>query len=187
MKRIIIFDFFGVIGHEISPVWFKNHFSIEEAKILKEKYFVDADLGLYTIDETLDRLSLDFNMKKEDIIEEWKSYVKPNEELLNKILKLKKNNKIYLLSNAAEGIFELLYPMIDFNTYFDKTFISYQHHIKKPDLKFYNLAIEEDKDATEIYFIDDNIENITCLEKTKIKGILFKNNKELFEILDKFI
>ena len=111
MNRLIIFDFFGVIGAEISPRWFKKHFKDDEALVLKDKYFEPADLGIYTIDETLDRISLDFNIDKNEIIEEWKSYVKPNNLLLDKILKLKVNNKVALLSNAAKGIFELLYPI----------------------------------------------------------------------------
>lgn len=188
MKRLLMFDFFGVIGAEISPRWFRNHFPIEEAKILKDQYFEPADLGEYTIYETLERIAKDFNFKVEDIIKEWKSYVAPNQELLNKILKLKEKNTICLLSNAADGIFELLYPDIDFNLYFDKVFISCYHKMKKPDIRFYLKAVEAfHENFDEIYFIDDNQKNIDCLEKTKIKGILYRKNEEVFQILDSFM
>ena len=43
--RLIIFDFFGVLGGEISTKWFNKHFSSEEATRLKNKYFIPADNG----------------------------------------------------------------------------------------------------------------------------------------------
>ena len=36
--KAVIFDFFGVISTEVSPFWFAERFTDEEAKILKEKY-----------------------------------------------------------------------------------------------------------------------------------------------------
>ena len=49
MNRLIIFDFFGVLGGELSPKWFKNHFEENLAVELKNKYFIPADNGIYTI------------------------------------------------------------------------------------------------------------------------------------------
>ena len=66
--------------------------------------------------------------------------------------------------------------------------LMYPVNIKKPDLKFYNLAIDQfHENFDEIYFIDDNISNIEVLKNTKIKGILYKNNEELFHLLNKYI
>ena len=36
-NRLIIFDFFGVLGGELSPKWFSHHFTDEKAKELDKK------------------------------------------------------------------------------------------------------------------------------------------------------
>lgn len=187
-KRLILFDFYGVLSSEIAPKWFSNHIKDQnEANILKNKYFEPADLGIFTFKETIDLMAKDLGFNSLDILNEMKSYAKLNQELFNKILELKEKNTIGLLSNAAIGIFDILYPELDFNLYFDKVFISCDYKIKKPDLRFYNLAVEAfNSDFSEIYFIDDNISNIKVLENTKIKGILYKNNEQLFKIFDSF-
>ena len=188
-KVLFLFDFYGVLSSEIAPKWFKNHIkSEEEASILKNKYFEPADLGKYTFKETIDRMAFDLGYNSIDILEEMKSYAKLNIELLAKIVELRKKNRVGLLSNAAIGIFDLLFPDLDFHIYFDESFVSCDYKIKKPDLKFYNLAVESfHEDFNEIYFIDDNISNIEVLKNTKIKGILYKNNEELFKFLNKYI
>ena len=187
-KRLILFDFYGVLSSEIAPKWFSNHIKDKnEANILKNRYFEPADLGIFTFKETIDLMAKDLGFNSLDILNEMKSYAKLNMELFNKILELKEKNTIGLLSNAAIGIFDILYPELDFNLYFDKVFISCDYKIKKPDLRFYNLAVEAfNSDFSEIYFIDDNISNIKVLENTKIKGILYKNNEQLFKIFDSF-
>ena len=60
--------------------------------------------------------------------------------------------------------------------------------MQKPNFEFYNLC----KDSfgvkfDSVYMIDDNIKNIKDLNQININGILYKNNKELFSILDDFI
>lgn len=188
-KRLILFDFYGVLGQEIAPKWFHNHINNEEeAKRIKDKYFEPADLGEFTFIETISNMANDLGFDKDDILNEMKSYVKANDELLSLILKLKEKNTIGLLSNAAIGIFDILYPNLDFNLYFDKYFISCDHKMKKPDLKFYQFAVNSfNQTFDEIYFIDDNLKNVEVLKGTKIKGILYKNNEELFQLLNKFI
>ena len=37
MEKVILFDFFGVISSEVSPIWFKRYFNEEAAKIVKEE------------------------------------------------------------------------------------------------------------------------------------------------------
>jgi FMN phosphatase YigB (HAD superfamily) len=188
-NRLILFDFYGVISSEIAPKWFNNHIKDSTyAAILKNKYFKPADLGLFTFKETIHNMAIDLGFNEEEILTEMKSYAKLKIPLLDKIKELKKRNTIGLLSNAAIGIFDILFPSLDFNLYFDnKCFISCDYKIKNPDLKFYNLAVEGfDQNFDEIYFIDDNISNIKVLENTKIKGIPYKNNEELFKIINKF-
>ena len=188
MKRLIIFDFFGVLGGELSPKWFGRHFNEEEAKVLKDKYFIPADNGEYTIVETLERMAGDLGFKYEDILNEFKENVYRNEELFNYLIKLRKNNTVALLSNAALGIFDLFYPGLDLNKYFDKVFISAENHMQKPHFEFYELCMNSfDTKFDEVYMIDDNLKNIKDIHQIGIKGIQYFNNNDLFKILDEFI
>ena len=186
-NRLFIFDFFGVLSSEVAPKFFENHFSLEEAKKIKDNYFIPADSGIYSFLETLKRISQDYNLDYEEVKKEFKSYAVLNNDLLDKLLELRKNNYVALLSNAASGTFDFLFDGFDFNKYFDKYFISCDYKIKKPDLAFYSLCYNSFENIKEAYFFDDNISNVKVLEGTKIKGIQFKNNEELFYTLDKFL
>lgn len=185
-NKLIIFDFFGVLSTEVAPKFFLNHFK-ENSKELKDYYFIPADSGKYSFLETLKRISDDHNLDYDLVINEFKSYANLNQDLLNKILELKKNNYVALLSNAASGTFECLFGDFPFDKYFDKVFISCDYKMKKPDLAFYELCYNSFSNIKEAYFIDDNLENVKVLENTKIKGIQFKNNQELFEFFNKNI
>ena len=188
MKRLIIFDFFGVIGGELAPKWFANHFDSITAATLKNKYFIPADNGKYTIEEVFKLLANELGFSYDDILNEFKSYVSLNNELLEYILKLRKNNKVILLSNACKGIYKLFFPNLDLNKYFDNVFISAYHNMQKPDLNFYLKAINSfDNEFDEIYMIDDNIKNISKLNEINVEGILYIDNKQLFKILDKLL
>ena len=56
-NKLVIFDCFGVIFDEIAPPFFRRHFDEETAAVLKEKFFVPADLGEITRDELFDNMS----------------------------------------------------------------------------------------------------------------------------------
>ena len=188
MSTLIIFDFYGVIGGEIAPKWFRNHFEQPLADELKSKYFIPADQGLYTFSETLEMMAKDLGFSYDEILKEMLSYVRVNNELLDYILKLRKNNDVALLSNAAKGIYDILFPNLVLEDYFDKLFISAYHNMQKPDLKFYNLCVNSfNKNYDEIYMIDDNIKNISHLDVIGIKGILYSNNEKLFKVLDAYL
>ena len=185
-NRLIIFDFFGVISSEIAPLFFDNHFSKEEAKILKDKYFIPGDLGEFSFFEVLKMISIDYNMDYDELLKEFKSYGTLNYELLDKIKELRCNNHLAFLSNACSGIFEFLYPNLKFDDYFDKTFLSYDYKMKKPSIEFYELCYKSFMNIEEAYFIDDNISNINAIKNTPINGVLYTSNEELFKLLNKF-
>ncbi len=184
-NTLIIFDCFGVLCNEISPRWFRLRFEEEEAKKLKKEYFNNADLGDYDINELLDRLSFGLNIKKEVIIEEWRSLVGVNYELINFINdNLKGKYHIALLSNVVKGNVELSYGDKDFfNKIFDKVFLSCDYHMRKPMHEFYEVVINSYKNDNidKIYFIDDNEVNLECLDDLKINPIKYISNEDLFE------
>ncbi len=184
-KTLIIFDCFGVLCNEISPRWFRLRYEEEEAKRLKKEYFNNADLGDYDIYELLDRLSKGLNIKKEVIIEEWRSLVGVNYELIDFIKNnLKDKYHLALLSNVVRGNVELSYGDKDFfNKIFDKTFLSCDYHMRKPMHEFYEVVINAYKNADidKIYFIDDNESNLKGLDDLNIIPIKYVSNEVLFK------
>ncbi len=185
MKKniLLIFDCFGVVVAEIAPVWFESRFPVEEAKVLKEKYFQGADLGDVSISELLDRVSGDLGIPRETIIGEWESIFKVNYELADLIGRLKENYHIALLSNAPLGLVEKILEEFDLAGIFDKTFISANHRMAKPDKAFYKLCIDSFGKMDAIYMIDGNPTNLSGLDSLNIRPHLFRSNDLFLEYL----
>ncbi len=185
-KRLIIFDCFGVIFGEVAPVFFKRHFPPEVAPVLKDKYFIPADLGLVTYDELFDNMAKELSMNKEDILTEWNSIIHLNEEIIPVIKELKKDSDVILLSNAVESFVEGLFEKYSLNELFDRIFISCYLKMAKPDPAIYQYAVSQmNKEYDEIYMIDDNIKNVENLHEIGINGIQYKNIASLDELRNK--
>lgn len=179
-KRLIIFDCFGVVFGEVAPVFFRKHFPPEEAAVLKDKYFIPADLGLVTFDELFDSISEELGMNKEDVLTEWNSIIRLNEDLIPVIKELKKDSDVILLSNAVESFVEGLFEEYNLTPLFDRIFISCHLKMAKPDPAIYQYAVAQmNKEYDEIYMIDDNFANIKNLHEIGIKGIQYKSVEDL--------
>lgn len=175
-KRLIIFDCFGVIFGEVAPVFFRNHFPPEEAAVLKEKYFIPADLGLVNFDKLFDDIAAELGMEKDEVLTEWNSIIHLNEEIIPVIKELKKDSDVILLSNAVESFVEGLFEKYSLTVLFDKIFISCYLKMAKPDPAIYQYAVSQmNKEYDEIYMIDDNIANVENLHEIGINGIQYKD------------
>ncbi len=173
-NKLIIFDCFGVIFGEIAPLFFQRHFDGDEAVILKDKYFIPADLGLITRDELFTLMASELNMDKQAILDEWEELIKLNSDMPPVIEALGKKYDIALLSNAPEGFVERLMKEHDLEHLFDKMFISSELKMAKPDPAIYKHCVSAfGKEYDEIYMIDDNIKNLEVLPDLGIKGVHF--------------
>ena len=173
-KVLVIFDCFGVIFEEIAPPFFKNHFEEETAAILKEKYFVPADLGEITRDELFDRMSSELNMKKEDILREWDELTRFRPYMVPIIEKLRETADIALLSNAPLGFVEEILEKNNITRLFDKMFVSANLKMAKPDPAFYMHCVNSfGKRYDKIYMIDDSPKNLEKLHEIGITPVLF--------------
>ena len=108
-NKLVIFDCFGVIFDEIAPPFFRRHFDEETAKVLKDKYFIPADLGEITREELFDRMSKELGMKKEDILREWDELIRLRPYMVEEIEKIAEKADVALLSNAPLGFVEKLF------------------------------------------------------------------------------
>ena len=106
------------------------------------------------------------------------------EDTLNIINTLRNNGKkVYLLSNLRKIDFEYLKKDIDISI-FDKTFLSYEMSLIKPQKEIYETVIEDlNINPNNIYFFDDNSANINSAIQCGIKGfcVTGDNIKEVFQ------
>lgn len=104
------------------------------------------------------------NIKVDKVIESYKKnyekYSPVNQKMVDLIDKLRTKFKIYALSNTnlihkevneKRGLFK----------HFDKSFLSCEIGIRKPNKEIYQIILDQIKvDPKELVFIDDNKENI---------------------------
>lgn len=195
MINAIIFDFGGVLIDFREEYYYKylsKKYNINY-NLLKKTFnalLSKMELGDMKLDELLIIISKKFNITKNQI--EWsssfKKMAKRNNKMINLVKKLRKNYKIYLLSNISKTRY--LEGLKDFlkedSHIFNEKFASCYIHLRKPDKKIYKYVLEKIKlNAKETIFIDDRIENITSANSVGMHGIKFTDYNTLILKLKK--
>jgi putative hydrolase of the HAD superfamily len=179
----IILDLGGVVirlANEES--WKKELFTIfDSEKFLAHKdqiieFFKSFERGIISNEEFLDTLyqyRKDDNITIPQIISTWNSILKDyHPQTIQKLLKLRKQYKLYLLSNT-NSIHEQAFikqSVEQFGSYilegiFDGIYLSHNLGYRKPVLESYKIIIEENHlDVTNTLFIDDRKENIDAAQ-----------------------
>lgn len=182
--KLVLFDFFGVICCEISPYWLKARFPAEKAMEIKNRIVGSADNGEISEREMFERLSKATDVPADVILKEWMECAIIDQEVLKIINELKKNYTVGLLSNAPPDFEQRILNRDNLWPLFEKTFISSERMLAKPDPAFFYLALDEmGFKAEETLFVDDNPRNIEAANKLGITGILFTNAEKLREDL----
>ena len=188
MEKVILFDFFGVISSEVSPIFFKRYFNEEEAKIVKEEIMSKGDKGELSEEEIYDLIAKRVNETPLKVKEDFKELIHINYELVNYIKELKKEYRIYLLSNAVSSFLRRILKENNLYELFNEVYISGEIKLIKPYKEYFNYVIEkEDLDPSMCIMIDDNKKNIEGAISCNLNGIVFTNNKDLKEKLDIFL
>ena len=179
-NKLVIFDCFGVIMNEVAPVFLRKHLPKDKADKIKEELFVPADMGEVTYDELLDNMAKVLGMTRSEMEPQWDAMFSLREEILPVIRKLREKADIALLSNAPLGVVEGILDRYALWDLFDKTVISCNVKMAKPDEKIYKYCISLfDKQYDKIYMVDDNIVNLEHLPSIGITPIHYKNVEDL--------
>ena len=188
MEKVILFDFFGVISSEVSPIFFKRYFNEKEAKIVKEEIMSKGDKGELSEEEIYDLIAKRVNETPLKVKEDFKELIHINYELVNYIKELKKEYRIYLLSNAVSSFLRRILKENNLYELFNEVYISGEIKLIKPYKEYFNYVIEkENLDSSMCIMIDDNKKNIEGAISCNLNGIVFTNNKDLKEKLDIFL
>lgn len=181
-RKLFIFDCFGVVISEVSSLM-EKHLSDEQKRYMRTQIYRKLDLGKIGMDEMFDTLSELCGMSVEQTKKEWTS----NEALFTDTIEVIKRLKaqghcIALLSNAAVSYIDYLFGKYDLFKYFDRVFVSAKYGYAKPDKELYKLCVDSfDEQFENIYFTDDNPNNLVDLEQFGITPVLFKNAKDFAE------
>ena len=190
MYKNIIFDLGNVVlnynpeGYLIKKINDKNKVEIALNNIFKSNEWKMLDRGIIT-EEEAKRVIKNRVIDNSEIIdlafENWYDMLRPIEETIELINKLKKNGyKIYYLSNFHSKAFE---EVTNKNKVFEEFYggiVSFKEKLLKPEKEIYMKLLEEyNLNPEECIFIDDMLINIEGAKAVNIKGIQFISTKDL--------
>ncbi len=197
-KKNIIFDLGNVvidIDYNISKQAFIE-LGFKDKKVYsdidkKDGIFAAFEKGEITEDEFLSFLKSKFpsSVTKEDILNAWNALILDyKEDRILKILSLRKEHKVYLLSNTNISHISKCsnnVPIVkNLNNLFDRVFYSYQMGVSKPDSKIFKMLINETKiNPLETLFLDDSICNVNTAKSLGITSLLIKDPNKWVSLL----
>ena len=186
MKNTIAFDFFGVICSEVAPVWFARYFPKEDIKRVKDEYIRPADTGEISTNELFATLARLTGKNTDDIAKEWFDLAVVDTQVVSEIQLLRNTFNIALLSNAPSEFIRTILTNNNLGELFSNIIISSEIHEAKPDLAFFQKALEIlGSTPEEIVFFDDNPVNIQAASSLGIQSFVYKDIKSLNSIMDK--
>ena len=111
----------------------------------------------------------------------WNDIFSPIKETIELINSLSKNYELAILSNTNQLHFDYLYKKYsDFFMNFKKFHLSYLMNTRKPETEIYKQVIRiHNVDPQNIFFTDDNFENVYSAMLVGIKAFQFKNFSKL--------
>ena len=147
-----------------------------------------GDKGELSEEEIYDLIAKRVNETPLKVKEDFKELIHINYELVNYIKELKKEYKVYLLSNAVSSFLRRILKENNLYELFNEVYISGEIKLIKPYKEYFNYVIEKESlDPSMCIMIDDNKKNIEGAISCNLNGIVFINNKDLKEKLDIFL
>lgn len=193
MIKTIIFDWFGVCVESFTETLSQElHKKTGIRKNLLKKVYLKQErplvLGKVQSVQVLKNIfresNIDKNPKRFTYI--FTSLTKPKKEVLELAKKLRKRYKTVLFSDNFDYMTMAIRKNLRLKEYFDLIVFSNEVSMTKREDKIYKFLIKKVKTKPEqCLLIDDKQENLARAGKFGIKGILFKNAKQVKRDLTK--
>lgn len=207
MIKNIIFDFGGVLLNLDMELTFSELSEVTgiamkgeniPAQIFKvmlgyEKGEINTETFLWHLQKEATKLT----PQPDKLIKAWNAMLLGwNPDRFEFLLELRKNYKVFLLSNTNElhidwvlRDLEKSHEITDFETrYFDSVFYSHNMQMRKPEVSIYNKVIEETGiNAQETLFIDDNIANVSAAISAGWNAVCHDPKTEIIDQLPKYL
>lgn len=180
MIKVIAFDLVGVLVNERDIV-----LSNEEEKL--ERLF-----GPNLSDDDYLKKAKEIVCNEENIVNITKTlinklYKVKDREIFKKIKKINSKVKIVIATNHVSFVKEFINSHFDIN-YLDDLIISAEINRIKPNLDFYEFILNKYKiNATELLFLDDNIENVNGANALGIKTIRVEKSVNMIDKIKSYL
>ena len=201
-SKNIIFDFGGVIIHidyMLTEVAFKKlgikKFEEHYSKLTQSRLFDEFETGMISASEFRDRIrriSI-IPLSDEQIDDAWNAMlIDLPTESVDFLMALKKNRRLFLLSNTNEihehAFTKLIQEKFGKNVLkelFERIYFSHRLKMRKPDPDIFRRVLKENNlPADETLFVDDSFQHIEGAKKAGLATFHFENGKVLGDILD---
>ncbi len=191
MIKALISDFGGVLMRtraDVSRRALEQRLELPpntiEARVFSSELSLSAQHGVIseeTFWRTLER-ELDlprFGLTSQEFYREFFAEDFLDEELVAFIRSVRPGLKTGLISNAWDGLREMLQTRVPIADAFDVMVISAEEKIAKPDPRIYHSALERlSVQAAEAIFLDDFIENIHAANTLGLIGVHFQSSTQ---------
>ena len=185
MKKLLLFDCFGVVMREVAPYWFRRYYTPEEADRIKEEMMHDGDVGAVEDDVLYRRLGETVGASGDQIRREWEDLVIPDQKTIALIRSLKSRYRVVLLSNAMSGYLRYALDKCGIADLFDGVIVSAEMKLVKPDPAIFRLALDRAGVApADALMIDDVQKNLDGAKTVGIDGHLFRGADGLRRALE---
>ena len=177
MVRNVVFDIMGVLvtGNYRQAIIEKLHLTPKELinliRIMTSDLWHRCDLGeFYGINEVIDRLETTPRVR-EAVLGSYAVFNRENEQMSSLMKELKRDYKVYLLSNLSHKMKDDMSSYSFFHEC-DGHVFSYEEKRGKPDPEIFRRLIERyELKPEETIYIDDNYANIRTARKLGFMAI----------------
>ena len=190
----VIFDYdLNIISKSLSEYSPKKELfeSMEQFILSNMDLFAKYEKGLISSQDfyksMVSLLKLE-NLSFDKFCDIWNNIFTPMHDVIDLIVSLSHRYELALLSNTNELHFDYLYKKYsDVFLNFKKMHLSYLMKARKPDKEIYEQVIKaHNVEPQDVFFTDDNNENIYAAMVMGIKAFSFKNIIKLRQDLESF-
>ena len=196
MIKTIIFDIGGVLTFTnfeniynkfaekvgVSPEFVVNYHQTHMSELLLgttslEQFFTDMAAESGKSESELQKIWFEVGLPERKV----------NQELINLVANLRKKYSVGTLTNLSPHR-KIMDEAMDLYSHFDYKVLSCDVGLKKPDPRFYDLALKTAKvEPEEAIFIDDYKDYVDAAAKIGIKSIIYTDNESFKRDLDKLL
>jgi len=179
--RNIIFDFGSVLANLDYDIMFRRFAQKSPLTVpeIRQKIFDNADHNAFERGEIsapryyeIVRSQIQLQMNYRAFYEAWADIFWPNEAMLDLAERLKKNYRLYLLSNTNEIHYTEFLRIPRLMKTIPRQGLSFRYGVMKPDPEIYRKFLDEFAlDAGECVLIDDLDENVRSAREMGMHGI----------------
>ncbi len=186
-KRVLLLDMYGVIIKESKgyfiPYTFE-HFDKKEHDRLtrafrKDCLFTKAGNGDLSSDEFLSLLG--YPNPSETMRDYLTNYLTFDKDFLQFAEHNYKQYDFILLSNDVKEWSSYLFELYGIQKYFKESIVSGEIHMRKPEKRIFDYAIEHIQcNPQECILVDNSVQNLNAAQNAGIKTVLFNRDHEAY-------